>query len=779
MNRVGLVKSVASVVLVMFVGLFPDAYLLAGTDAPLVKGVLTVRKDGKGDFTRIVPALMLSEPGEIIEIRDSAVYRESLNLAAFPKRTIRAGKGQSPTLIGIVIMGDHVVLDGLKITYPSKVRGGESTIRSAGKKGWVVRNCNIYDIPYNSQAFYMVNGTRDAKIICNRIHGGRGGAVYITVNYDKGGNLIANNVIYNCGGIAISGNSPNNRIVSNTFYKSGIVCRSASTAIENNIVVSGRIRSNGPVRYNCLWKSDCKGLVEKENITQDPLLADPDKGDFHLKSRGGRWNPKARNWERDKATSTCIDAGDPKTECKNEPRGKRINIGAYGNTACASAGREDKWPLPQPKADVFALPKVTPGPRKDYAALMKRYGWIQSKIDALEPKGGIVNIPEGTHTVVAPIVIEKSNVILRGAGADKTVIKGLSKESGNITVGLLGKDISGVVIENLSIGRKGRKGVCFVYVTKSSVRNVNGAGVYLRCCEDITVKGCKINNIFTDRGKDLIITDNVCSHCRGWWGIDIQGTNHATVSRNVCHSNGNGGIKLYSGAVNCIITDNLCYGNSNEGISVFGASGSRIERNICRNNRWFGIMVGYPYRNNGVIIRNNRIYANLKGGIEFRPSRYEYRNKVAVESNVIDSNGGDGISLPVKHRRYTVTARNNIITNNKGFGLNRTSTVATLISNYNDIWGNAKGAYNGVSKGAGDISVNPLFADAAKGEFHLKSKAGRWDPKADKWVSDAVVSPCIDAGAPNSDWSVEPAPNGGRINMGVYGNTKEASKGGK
>jgi len=40
-------------------------------------------------------------------------------------------------------------------------------------------------------------------------------------------------------------------------------------------------------------------------------------------------------------------------------------------------------------------------------------------------------------------------------------------------------------------------------------------------------------------------------------------------------------------------------------------------------------------------------------------------------------------------------------------------------------------------------------------------------------------SPCIDAGDPMSDYNFEPEPDGGRINMGAYGNTPEATcKGG-
>jgi len=72
------------------------------------------------------------------------------------------------------------------------------------------------------------------------------------------------------------------------------------------------------------------------------------------------------------------------------------------------------------------------------------------------------------------------------------------------------------------------------------------------------------------------------------------------------------------------------------------------------------------------------------------------------------------------------------------------------------------------------ITGDPLFADATSGDYHLKSIAGRWNGSA--WVTDDVASPCIDAGDPASAYANEPAPNGGRINLGCYGNTAEASK---
>jgi predicted outer membrane repeat protein len=95
--------------------------------------------------------------------------------------------------------------------------------------------------------------------------------------------------------------------------------------------------------------------------------------------------------------------------------------------------------------------------------------------------------------------------------------------------------------------------------------------------------------------------------------------------------------------------------------------------------------------------------------------------------------------------------------------------------------------------GESNIDVDPLFAAPGQwdpngtpddpnddfwvdGDYHLKSQAGRWDPASENWVLDEVTSPCIDAGDPYSPIGLEPFPNGGRINMGAYGGTAEASK---
>ena len=78
----------------------------------------------------------------------------------------------------------------------------------------------------------------------------------------------------------------------------------------------------------------------------------------------------------------------------------------------------------------------------------------------------------------------------------------------------------------------------------------------------------------------------------------------------------------------------------------------------------------------------------------------------------------------------------------------------------------------------GNISANPEFADSVRGDYRLKSKAGWYDGEREMWMFDRTTSPCIDAGDPASDYSLEPQLNGERINMGAYGGSGLASRSG-
>ena len=100
---------------------------------------------------------------------------------------------------------------------------------------------------------------------------------------------------------------------------------------------------------------------------------------------------------------------------------------------------------------------------------------------------------------------------------------------------------------------------------------------------------------------------------------------------------------------------------------------------------------------------------------------------------------------------------------------NDNSTISITHSDWQGLTGDRSGLPGS------NINEDPCFADPANGDYHLKSEAGRWDPNSQSWIKDDVTSPCIDAGDPNSDWTSETWPHGGRVNMGAYGGTRQAS----
>jgi outer membrane protein assembly factor BamB len=100
--------------------------------------------------------------------------------------------------------------------------------------------------------------------------------------------------------------------------------------------------------------------------------------------------------------------------------------------------------------------------------------------------------------------------------------------------------------------------------------------------------------------------------------------------------------------------------------------------------------------------------------------------------------------------------RNSIVTGN-AVGLSRTGADSgALASTYNDIHGN-QADYAGTQAGTGDVSVAVAFADLGKRNLRL-----------------TATQPTTDRGDPADAVGDEPAPNGGRINLGAFGGTADA-----
>ncbi|MDP2896618.1 MAG: right-handed parallel beta-helix repeat-containing protein [bacterium] len=143
------------------------------------------------------------------------------------------------------------------------------------------------------------------------------------------------------------------------------------------------------------------------------------------------------------------------------------------------------------------------------------------------------------------------------------------------------------------------------------------------------------------------------------------------------------------------------------------------------------------------------------------------RSKALVVNNIIAHNSAENISAGIYCFNYSspIIVNNTIVSNGNGAvfsGFASWPTIANCI-----FWGNGVDLYSctathscldGGDPSKGNILAYPHFVAPEEDNYRLHS-----------W------SPCIDAGDPTSDFSREPEPNGGRVNMGAYGNTPNAT----
>jgi parallel beta-helix repeat protein len=177
-----------------------------------------------------------------------------------------------------------------------------------------------------------------------------------------------------------------------------------------------------------------------------------------------------------------------------------------------------------------------------------------------------------------------------------------------------------------------------------------------------------------------------------------------------------------------------------------------------------GIALYYSYGTvaNNVIVRN----AALAGG-----GLMNIMSSPSVVNNTFVANRPGALHLESVMRDLfdnpeTMQVVNNILWKNEIY------LADTETANYEIRFNNIPGGW----EGEGNIDQDPRFANPSADDYHLKSQAGRWDPAGQTWVLDDVTSPCLDAGDPALDPADEPEPNGGRIDMGAYGGTDQASK---
>jgi len=154
------------------------------------------------------------------------------------------------------------------------------------------------------------------------------------------------------------------------------------------------------------------------------------------------------------------------------------------------------------------------------------------------------------------------------------------------------------------------------------------------------------------------------------------------------------------------------------------------------NNRFEGNDFGIAtWNGSNPLIHNNVVCHNTFFGIDISSNPTVINNTITFNVIGIDDGGG-----------YGPVVMNNVVTNNSRYGIYAVGLQPQLT--YNDVWGNDTN-YRNCSPGAGCISADPLYADTATRDYHLKTG-----------------SLCIDAGNPAPQYN---DPDGTRNDMGAYG----------
>jgi predicted outer membrane repeat protein len=185
------------------------------------------------------------------------------------------------------------------------------------------------------------------------------------------------------------------------------------------------------------------------------------------------------------------------------------------------------------------------------------------------------------------------------------------------------------------------------------------------------------------------------------------------------------------------------------------------------------------YRGKAITVAGLNGAPTLESPDEYGVSFYSAEGPGSVLKNFVIVNSDVGVFIAGS----SPTIRNVTIAGND-FGIAAYAGAKPVIVNC-ILWDNRDGDLFGCTaefsciqqglEGRGNISENPLFADTAAGDYHLVSEKGRYVAAYGLWAFDNKTSPCIDAGDPEDDVSAERTPNGGRIDMGAFGGTPQAS----
>ena len=275
-----------------------------------------------------------------------------------------------------------------------------------------------------------------------------------------------------------------------------------------------------------------------------------------------------------------------------------------------------------------------------------------------------------------------------------------------------------------------------VVISNCTVKDNERTGINLHNADGACIRDCVIDNNWSNKTTTIIGI-----YCHVGSSSDQVTIERCVISNNKDVQNNRGYGFYASGSGSCELRDCDIYGHR------FGVEAQAVSS--TRDCRIYQNDYGLRFQGGTHELENCLVYDNTDQAItalDFSPSA------VTINNCTIAGNYG-GIYRNGTSQYVDVNIKNSIVYGNTPGGDFSIPTDGIVYANYNCI-----GTMPSTEKveGIGNISCDPLFVGS--GDYHLTSN-----------------SLCIDAGQPWVDYSNEPAPNGGRVNLGCYGNTSEAA----
>ena len=526
------------------------------------------------------------------------------------------------------------------------------------------------------------------------------------------------------------------------------------------------------------WQTQGRDLY---SLAEDPLLVNPASGNFHLQSRQGCWSNGT--WAVSADTSWAIDAGDPSSSAATNElplnSGGRINLGAYGGTSEASLSDTNSPALlPVSLRDGGVAPNnqilywLYRGLNPTNTVNIQYYDGASWQTVAENVRidtnqyvwSSSVGTPEALWRVVLvanPSILGETDVLFSLRPFSLTYFVNDDSRDGDVYTGAFGSPTNRGYVSNSPL--HSIQAVLQKYQLLGGDEIKVDTGVYT-LSEPVQITRSSRGDT-TNRVKFTGSTNRPAGGSRMEPGIGMDQPaflfyNTSDIDLSWFHVLGFTNAVSFQGdgSFRCSLMDLDLQGSFGAGVALSRSEDIDLRRVLIREGETNGIVAA----NSAFGLDGCVLWSNQYSTVSF----------------------GKGVSMQVTNSVLEASGVGNYCY--------LSSTTAVINADYNNLFvrnGAQVASINGlqheklpawslsVTQDVHSLSTDPLFHDPANGDFHLKSKGGRYDPVARAYVvTDTVYSRLIDMGAPRSAWSNEPSTNGNRRNIGLYGNTSQASK---